>query len=892
MSLIRRISSMLLVLAVAASGAALAQASDPDEAPTMPAKKSSDAFSPTSDATAYRAQTLIEDVEWKTPHAGYVWLLQRIAAGTADKRIMRQYYWLHSRLEPFDRPIPTGWREAARARLLVPSVAPSKASSTQAVLPSVGRWVPVGPYTIPGRVTGLSRPGGHDGWILAAQADGGAWLTRDAGANWEPLTEREATQASGSVLGDPVDSSVLYWGTGEGNGAIDNYGGVGLLRSVDGGRTWTASNNFSGTIRCLAMDVSARQSLWACGNDGLYHSTDGGATFIKVPGLPANGASAVAIRPDRPATIFSGMWGGGVWRSTDTGATWSQLAGGLPTDMARIDLSLCRANPDVMVAAGELGNGQLWRSTDGGNNWTQLTAATGLCGGQCWYDLTVAIAPDDCNTIYFAGIGAYVSRDGGQTFTQMPTAGGPTSAAGWDFHAILAGQGGEVVLGADAGVFRSTDWGATFAPRSENLPTTQYYGGCGHNTDVSWLAGGTQDNGTDQASSTQPWRYILGGDGGKCIAADNRVMAEYQGTNVQRSLDGGNTFQDANSGIVKGDHKAWVGIMARDPSDTMTAYLGTEQLYRTTDFHDTPWVKIAGSLYYWRVVSALAVSPADRSVLWIGFDMGGLFRSANALAAAPSFQNVKGSWPLRAISRVAPHPTDPNGAWVVIGGYGYPKIERTGDAGTTWADVTGDFPDVPVTDLVVDPGDTNVLFAATDLGVFRSVDGGAHWGGFSDGLPFVAVTDLFRHPAAGDLVAATHGRGFYRFRPASSGAVVVPDGAIVLGRGMSVERTATGALWLRWDTLTCTAADYNLFYGPLGSVGQGTYAGSVCGLGRTGEAVVPMPAGDSLYFRIGAVSPSGAEGPHGFTSAGTPAPSSGVGLCGSVTSHEDVASCP
>ena len=196
------------------------------------------------------------------------------------------------------------------------------------------------------------------------------------------------------------------------------------------------------------------------------------------------------------------MWGGGVWRSNDGGGTWTHLAGGLPADIGRIDLAICPVNPDVMIAVSDQNSGDLWKSTDGGNTWASVAAPD--TGSQGWYDLVGTFAPDDCNTIYIGGQGSYATRDGGTTWTQMPTSG--TGSAGWDFHAMLAGPNGELVLGADAGVFRSLDYGATFAPRSENLPTTQYYGGCGHNTDGTNIAGGTQDNGTDQSAATQPWR--------------------------------------------------------------------------------------------------------------------------------------------------------------------------------------------------------------------------------------------------------------------------------------------------------------------------------------------------------------------------------------------------
>ena len=160
---------------------------------------------------------------------------------------------------------------------------------------------------------------------------------------------------------------------------------------------------------------------------------------------------------------------------------------------------------------------------------------------------------------------------------------------------------------------------------------------------------------------------ILGGDGGKCAMAGLNVMAEYQGTAVQRSADGGASFADASSGIDSHDPKAWVGIFTKDPNDARTLYIGTSRVYRTTNFHDTPWVQILGPVYYSRLVTALAVSPVSRNVVSVGYYYGGLYRSANALGTSPSFANIKGGLPNRAITRVTPHPVNAKAAWVVVG---------------------------------------------------------------------------------------------------------------------------------------------------------------------------------------------------------------------------------
>jgi photosystem II stability/assembly factor-like uncharacterized protein len=846
---------------------------------------------PTPQGLEFKRLTSIDPAEWQVPDAHFHWLLTRISQGIADKRVMRQYYWARQRLIPFTAAVPLNWRDAAWDRVSA-SRTPAPSGNDAATIASMGRWINVGPTTIPGRVTGLARPAKRPNELLAAMADGGAWRSRDNGLTWEPLSEREATLASGAIAADPVDPATFYWGPGEGNGAIDNYGGIGVLRTQDGGRSWSRSNSFSGSFRGLTVNPHNRAEVWAAG-DRLFRSTDSGATFSRVNGgTPENGAVTVVVHPTDPSKILASFWGPGLYKSVDSGATWVPMNNGLPQGTGRTEVALCASNPDVIYVYGEVGAGDMWKTTDGGASWTALFS-TGFdpCGGQCWFDMSLKVAPDDCNTVYFGGVDAFTSRNGGTTWTSVGAAG---SSVHVDHHTMLVGPAGEVVMGSDGGVFRSTDWGHTFQSIGQGLPTTQYYGACGSDVESGYLFGGTQDNGSHRRRDSDGWAWLLGGDGGMCAVGGNKILGEYQNTSLTRSVDGGASWQDANGGIDSHDPRAWVGIIEKDPLNANTLYVGTNKVYRTLDFKNTAWKQILGPIYYSRQVTALAVSPADRNVLWVGFDLGGLYRTTQATSTGTvAFQNVKRDLPNRAIRRVQPHPTDPNTAWILLSGYGNPKLMFTNNAGGSYVDKTGDLPDVPINDLVIDPGDSNVLLAATDLGVLRSDDGGAHWFGFSDGLPAVAVIEMFRHPADGTVIAGTHGRSMYRFRPAATAAVAVPDGASVAGEMLRAQRTADNRLWLSWDTKSCTAESYHLFFGELAQVATGAYSGANCNLPRSGVTIVDLPgaSGSSMYFLMAGATATGAEGPHGFDSTGAVRPNSGVGLCG-ITSHSAAASCP
>lgn len=871
--------------------------------------------------------------------------VDQIRMGRATKPLVRLWWYYRTRLQPFDRLVPEGWRargtealrDARRTRGAVtafdvaraasapaqrgggptaagdavvsdssrlrPATAPQASESgfaTPGISPH-GRWVPIGPYSIPGRTTGLDRPAGDPDTLYASVADGGVWVTRDGAKTWEPLSDFEDTLSGGAILLDPTDPRIIYFGTGEGNGAIDNYGGVGVLKSADGGQTWTRSNAFSGSIRRLAMHRSETTRVYAAGDSGCYVSTDSGATFnlLSGVGLPTNaGASDVVIRPDNPDVVFCAIWGGadgGIYRSANRGASWSLLTNGLPAKGAvgRIALAISKSSPNILLAGIDQGNGKIYKTTDGGDSWAVLAGGSaGYCGGQCWYDNVVGIDSDNPNVMYYGGVGFGRSLDGGATWA--------ASDAGVhvDHHFILTPSAGEVVVANDGGIYRSTNQASSWSNWGLGMDTTQYYGICRHPSDPYWAMGGTQDNGSHRRRATDnpEWKQILGADGGMCMTGPpggSVVLGEYQNLSINRSTDGGDSFYGANGGIPGSEPHPWVGLLVADPTNRLNMWTSTNRVYRSLDARATVWVAVSSALYYSLSATAIEVSPADSNRVYVGYEMGGLFRADNAVSGPVSWVSIKGSMPNTAVRRLRAHPTILDTVYLVYSGYGAARIWKSIDKGVTWANITGDLPDVPVNDLVVDADNPGTLVVATDLGIFRTDSEGGHWYGWSPGYPTVASIELTFDRVNDKLRVGTHGRSMWEWQEASPNPTAVPDGSAVPGRPLRLDKIGPDTLRVRWDSAACTAWDYNLFYGDLADVSAHAYSGAVCGIGTGGRAdfATPSTPSGNVFFVLASTDGAGREGPHAFTAPGVPSSANAAGLCG-ITQQVVTATCP
>ena len=722
-----------------------------------------------------------------------------------------------------------GWGarlQVARESVLRRAVLRLPPGAAAARLGASDGWEPLGPEIIEsyaistGRVSAVVVHPANMDVIFAGGAQGGVWRTENAGAAWRPLTDRECSLAMGALALDPVDPDIVYAGTGEQHFSADSYYGCGILRSADGGESWTRLGEgvFTGpmggtTISRVVVDSATAGTLdattvYAATEDGLFISTDSGAGWTRVlDGVVTDVLVHAGARETMFAAVAEGEEKRGhatLHRSDDAGWSWSEVDPGLGMLPWRAQLAQSRSNPDILyLSAGESEAAIIARSTDGGESWSRMPAV-GLRCGQCWYNQSLAVHPTDPDVVYFGGVLLYRSDSGGATFSML----GRTDIH-VDQHVLTvdARAPDMLLVGNDGGVYRSLNRGETWESLNTNLSLTQFYAGVSIHprAEAVSVLGGTQDNGTIEGDGDLSWPQVMGGDGG-FTALDprfDRRWAETQwrgGTGGPRRSDNGGSFRYRGRGIDLGDDALFIPPLVMDPFDPDVLYFGTELLYRTVDGGGL-WEPIAEAPA--GNISAIAPSRSDARVLYFGTSESDIVVTRDGGA---TWRPVSGSLPMRYVSDIAVHPHDPATAYAVFSGFGTGHVFVTRDYGASWADITGDLPDHPVNAVLLDPGELSRIYIGTDLGVFSSTGGGG-WVRLGEGLPMVAVFDLAVEPAAGVMVAATHGRGAFALPVAAplvaetrgERRVVVARGGDPVEGGAPVRIYGTGWPEARWE---------------------------------------------------------------------------------------------
>ncbi|HVY47689.1 MAG TPA: MYXO-CTERM sorting domain-containing protein [Minicystis sp.] len=723
------------------------------------------------------------------------------------------------------------------------SIGPSGVTTTQSFLETPN----MGPEA--GRASAIAFDPMHPGTIYTGYSIGGVWKSTDSGMTWAPLDDALPSLAIGSIALAPDDPNTLFVGSGEG-ALTAGFTGAGVFVSMDGGKTWEqrAADTFSGlAIPRLLVDPSTGD-LYAsavfgvagrgqgCTNldldvpgQGIYRSTDLGVTWTK---LHAGKISDLEIDfTASPLRLLAVDFDAGAIASTDGGATWAPVSG-LPA-MSGIELSLSQADPTLAFAGTPEGGGTVYVSHDGGLTFAQVAGSPAYCDGQCYYDNSVLADPSDPNTLWLGGslCGLWKTSDALDAAPTWVNVSAKNHDCGmqsenWylgyvhpDVHALATepGQPSHLYAATDGGLARTVDGGTTWERLNEAVSTIQFYALCLDPTDPDVVYGGAQDNGSSFRTGTNDvWNGIISGDGGYCAVnpADpmNVLVTDSFGTVVMTDTQfkgiPGYTFA-TQPGYCKagtpgcGDRSSFITPLVADPGAKDTFYIGTYRLYRSTDKGKT-WASVSDDLTAGPgsvkcvtdsfpadddTLTAIAVAPSSSDVIYTGSAAG---------AVSASFDHGK-SWskisraplPSRWVTDVAVDPNDPKTLYVAFSGFDASTPDAPGhvfkstDGGASWkaSDIGAD---TPVNSLAAHPVGSGVLYAGTDMGALVSADGGASWKVLGKGLPDVPVFALRFHPKAPRLVAGTHGR--------SAWAIDFGEGALAASpTALSFEATQGGA---------------------------------------------------------------------------------------------------
>jgi photosystem II stability/assembly factor-like uncharacterized protein len=691
----------------------------------------------------------------------------------------------------------------------------------------------IGPAAMSGRVTAVDVVIKDPDIMYVGAASGGVWKTVSGGISWESVFDKESTLSVGAIAIQQDNPSVVWVGTGEGNPRNSLNGGDGIYKTLDGGKTWKKMGlEKTRHIHRVIIDpknpntvyVAAIGSPWGEHPErGVYKTTDGGNTWERVLFVDnKTGCAELVMDPSNPNKLIANMWehrrwpwtfksGGpssGLYITFDGGKTWTKKTDkdGLPEgELGRMGLAIARSKPDVVYALIESKKNALYKSEDGGNKWTKVTDVNNQTNvsGRPFYFWEIYVDPKNENRIYSLHTIVTMSEDGGRTFKSL---------VGWkvhlDHHAwwIHPENPEFIVDGNDGGFNISRDGGKTWH-FIDNIPVGQFYHINVDNQHPYNVYGGMQDNGSWSGPAyvwrragirNSYWQEVSFGDGFDVSPdpVDPRYgYTMWQGGNLQRydQVTGNNqyikpTHPDAS---VKLRYN-WNSALAQDPHDVSSLYYGSQFLHKSTDKGNT-WQVISPDLTTndkekqkqdesggltmdatgaenHCTILAIAPSPLDKNVIWVGTDDGNVQVTRDGgktwTNTSPKIVGLpKNAW----VPQIKASTYKAGEAYVVVNNYRQfdykPYLFRTRDFGATWETVVtpAQVGESNYTLAVVqDPVEPKLLFLGTENGMWVSIDEGKNWTKWTNAYPAgVPTIDLVIHPREHDLVIGTFGRALY-----------------------------------------------------------------------------------------------------------------------------------
>jgi photosystem II stability/assembly factor-like uncharacterized protein len=620
----------------------------------------------------------------------------------------------------------------------------------------------------------------------------GVWKTTDAGASWQHMGLEETFTIS-RILVHPGNPDIVYVAA-SGHEWTENSD-RGLYKTTDGGQHWekVLYRGPETGVNDIVMDPRDPEIIYA----SLWQRT--------------------RLKWNDPRT-YSGHKNNGIWKTTDGGQHWERLENGLPGPqyMGRTGIGVARSNPDVVYAfvddyevafqaeEGELDSygrpkqdvikgATLYRSNDAGKSWKQVSGLTeetkkymsGHSGTYGWVFSQVRVDPSDENRVYTLGLWINVSTDGGATSEPIRRKIHADQHGMW----IDPDNANYILETHDGGVSVSYDRGENWRSLVSELPLAQFY-----NVEYDMhrpfrVYGSIQDHhsfytevdlskGKDKLKPTE-WTYTLGAEGSS-HAVDRRdnstILASlFYGKLAKATVEGypddmewllPSTFPDEPE--YRGQWMAPTLLSVHNPD---IVYHGVQYVLKSCDQGGT-WDRISPDLTFndpekqgdisYQTISALDESPFNDKLLYAGTDDGRLWRTRNG---GETWEDIRTApLPVKWVSRIVASEHKFGRVYVTQTGRrdddAAVYVWRSDDFGSTWTDLSANIPAGPVNVIREDPGNEEILYLGTDVGVYVSKDAGKSWEVLGD-LPCTYVHDLAIHPRENMLIIATHGRGMF-----------------------------------------------------------------------------------------------------------------------------------
>jgi photosystem II stability/assembly factor-like uncharacterized protein len=712
----------------------------------------------------------------------------------------------------------------------------------------------LGPFRVGGWISDIAvpetPPKAHLYTFYAAARSGGVWKTTNNGTTFEPVFDNQNVVSIGALAVAPSNENIVWVGTGDASCARSAYWGDGMYKSTDAGQTWQhlglkESHHIARIVIHPAnpdiVYVAAMGHLFSTNEErGVFKTTDGGKTWKKILYInDTTGAIDLVLNRREVNTLYAATYecrrdpwrlhdggpGTGVHKTTDGGATWKKLAGGLPGGaIGRIGLDLYQQNPNILYAVvdnrkpraaeptengqqsarppqagGNLIGGEVYRTDDGGATWRKMNSERDDVSRKSGYAFNqIRVDPNNPDRIFITGSSIASSEDGGKTWAGLsgPQGNRVFRRAFGDFRTfwIDPENSDRLIAGSDGGVYLSYDGGKT-CDHLANLPLGEVYALTVDMETPYNIYAGLQDHeswkgpsqGWSGSVGLENWTTVGTGDGmyNQVDPTDSRWVYNTQEFGRHARFDQKTRARKTIAPTRPQGQPLlrfnWVAPLRLSPHDPQTLYAGAQVLFRSRDRGDS-WEEISpdlttndpskisppGAAIQFCTLTTISESPVTAGVIWVGTDDGKVQVTRNGGGSWTDVtpQIAKAGGPEDAwVNRVFASNHHAGTAYVAKSRHRQddfrPFLYQTTDFGATWTPIASNLPTRTIDVVFEDYQNPNLLFVGNQIGVYVSVNRGQHWAALKGNLPVAAVHDLVIHPREGDLVAGTYGRGIW-----------------------------------------------------------------------------------------------------------------------------------